>query len=375
MADLDFASKHETHPFIDASNASVIDEDLLQRFEDVTGRRPHRFLRRGIVFSHRGLEKILDKFERKEPFYLFTGRGPSSESLHLGHSIPSEFTKWLQDVFDAPLVLMLTDDMKLLHSPSLAVPTVKRYTIKNAKDILAFGFNTQKTFMFSNLDYVGGSFYQNIVRVARLIKVSDIKRALESGDEQNVGMFYCCSTQSAGTFATSFPGILGADVTEEDQETLQDMPCLIPCSWDIDGYFSEVRKHAETLGHPQAAFLYSSLLPSLQGAEAKMSASVPVSAIFLTDDEKLVRQKIELIFANDAGFHAPTIFEYLNFFLEDDVELLRLIDGFGKGVVEARELQESLIDAVQHVVASFQENRSHVTDGFLQRIMTRRLIN
>jgi tryptophanyl-tRNA synthetase len=95
MTDTNHASKDELHRFIDVSSASVISEQLLQRFEDVTGRRPHRFLRRGIVFSHRDLDGILNKFERKEPFYLFTGRGPSSESLHLGHSIPFEFTRYV----------------------------------------------------------------------------------------------------------------------------------------------------------------------------------------------------------------------------------------------------------------------------------------
>jgi tryptophanyl-tRNA synthetase len=30
-----------------------IDAELLARFERVTGHRPHRFLRRGIFFSHR----------------------------------------------------------------------------------------------------------------------------------------------------------------------------------------------------------------------------------------------------------------------------------------------------------------------------------
>jgi tryptophanyl-tRNA synthetase len=282
--------------------------------------------------------------------------------------------RWLQDVFDAPLILMLTDDMKLLHSTSLSVPTVRRYTVENAKDILAFGFNPRKTFMFSNFDYVGGSFYQNIIRVARLITVSDIKQALGFSDEQNVGMFYCCSTQSAGTFATSFPGILGSGATADDQESLRNMGCLIPCSWDIDGYFSQVRKHAETLGHQRAAFLYSSLLPSLQGPEAKMSASVPVSAVFLTDDQDTVRQKIGLVSASDGGSHAQTLFEYLRFFLEGDEELSRLENGFEKGVVDAEELRESVIIAVQKVVASFQEQRSHITDGFLQEIMTERSI-
>jgi len=37
--------------------------------------------------------EILDAYERGDKFYLYTGRGPSSESLHLGHLIPFMFTK------------------------------------------------------------------------------------------------------------------------------------------------------------------------------------------------------------------------------------------------------------------------------------------
>lgn len=70
-----------------------IDADLLQRFEKLTGRKPHRMLRRGLVFSHRDLSILLDKYERGTPFFLYTGRGPSSDSLHVGHTIPFEFTK------------------------------------------------------------------------------------------------------------------------------------------------------------------------------------------------------------------------------------------------------------------------------------------
>jgi hypothetical protein len=35
------------------------------------------------VFSHRDLELILDKYEKKEPFFIYTGRGPSSTSMHI----------------------------------------------------------------------------------------------------------------------------------------------------------------------------------------------------------------------------------------------------------------------------------------------------
>jgi tryptophanyl-tRNA synthetase len=99
----------------------LIDEALLERFERVVGVKPHHYLRRGIVFSHRDLGLILDRYEKKEPFFLYTGRGPSSDSMHIGHVVPFTLTKWLSDVLDAPLVIMLTDGgygRKLLHAGS-----------------------------------------------------------------------------------------------------------------------------------------------------------------------------------------------------------------------------------------------------------------
>jgi tryptophanyl-tRNA synthetase len=95
-------------------NTSLIDGKLLQRFKEVTGKEPHRWLRRGLFFSHRDFNKILDLHEKGEPWFLYTGRGPSSGSMHIGHTIPFEFTKWLQEVFDVPCVIMLTDDEKVL---------------------------------------------------------------------------------------------------------------------------------------------------------------------------------------------------------------------------------------------------------------------
>ena len=78
---------------IDRFGSQRIDKAILERFEKLTGKPPHRLLRRGIVFSHRDLNLILDKYEKGVPFFLYTGRGPSSDSMHVGHTIPFEFTK------------------------------------------------------------------------------------------------------------------------------------------------------------------------------------------------------------------------------------------------------------------------------------------
>lgn len=159
-----------------------ISPELLARFEKLTGWRAHPLLRRGTFFSHRELDLILNRYEQGKPFYLYTGRGPSSSSMHLGHLIPFMFTKWLQDVFDVPLVIQLTDDEKFLFKPSLKLEEVMKYSRDNAKDIIACGFKLDKTFIFSNLDFVGGAFYHNVVRIARTITTNQSKACFGFND-------------------------------------------------------------------------------------------------------------------------------------------------------------------------------------------------
>jgi tryptophanyl-tRNA synthetase len=103
-----------------------LEPELVARMERLTGKKVHRFLRRGIFFSHRDLTQLLDLYEAGKKFYLYTGRGPSSEALHLGHLIPFHFTKYLQDAFDCPLVIQLTDDEKFLFKPELKLEECHR---------------------------------------------------------------------------------------------------------------------------------------------------------------------------------------------------------------------------------------------------------
>lgn len=75
--------------------ASPITDDLLKRFETVTGTKAHPMLRRGLFYAHRDFEQFLTHYEKGLPVYIYTGRGPSSDALHLGHlyhsSSPSTF--------------------------------------------------------------------------------------------------------------------------------------------------------------------------------------------------------------------------------------------------------------------------------------------
>lgn len=73
--------------------SSRIDDKLIAKLEKVTGKPVHHLIRRGIFFSHRDLFTLLNLKEQGKSFYLYTGRGPSSESMHLGHLVPFVITK------------------------------------------------------------------------------------------------------------------------------------------------------------------------------------------------------------------------------------------------------------------------------------------
>ncbi|KAF3844961.1 hypothetical protein F7725_008124 [Dissostichus mawsoni] len=201
--------------------SSKVDKELVDRIEKVSGQKPHRFLRRGIFFSHRDMHQVLDAYEKQKSFYLYTGRGPSSEAMHVGHLIPFIFTKWLQDVFDIPLVVQLTDDEKYLWK-DLSLEDCHRFAVENAKDIIACGFDVNKTFIFSDLDYMGASpeFYRNVVKVQKHVTFNQVKGIFGFTDSDCIGKISFPAIQAAPSFSSSFPQIF---------KGRKDIQCLIPC--------------------------------------------------------------------------------------------------------------------------------------------------
>lgn len=61
---------------VEQFGSTPISNELFKRFETLTGVAIPLCYQHFII-SHREFDKILDSFERREPFYLYTGRGPS----------------------------------------------------------------------------------------------------------------------------------------------------------------------------------------------------------------------------------------------------------------------------------------------------------
>jgi tryptophanyl-tRNA synthetase len=301
--------------------------DLIERFEKLSAVKLPPLLRRNLIPFHRDFNLILDDVEAKRPIYIYTGRGPSSPNLHLGHLVPFMFTKFLQDAFDAQVVIQITDDEKFLFR-GCSLEEVESNSCENIRDIIACGFQKHGTFIFQNTRYIQ-TLYPNILRIQSKITNSQCFATFGIRPDNNIGQTAFCATQAAPAFYTSFP-------------TLFKTPrrCLIPCGEDQDPYFRLTRDVATKLGHLKPSLLCSKFIPSLKGVTEKMSSTDPQSVIFLTDSDQDIAKKIRKSVSGGqvskedqltlgANLEVDVAYQYLRYFMDDDEEFDRITKYYG----------------------------------------------
>lgn len=348
-----------------------IDGAIVRRFEKVTGMRAHPWLRRGIFFSHKDLNLVLDAYEKGEEIYLYTGRGPSSESLHLGHMVPFMFTKYLQTALDAIVVVQMTDDEKYYFKEGLPLEEANRLTRLNARDIIACGFNPKKTWIFSNLETVGGSFYRNIVKIMKHTSGNLVHGIYGLDLSNNIGQLSWPCFQAAPAFSTSFANIFG------DAQVL----CLVPMAIDQYPYFRMAREIAHKLDYLKPATIQSRFLPSLEQAHDKASSTGTKEVIFMNDTQEALTKKIrEKAFSGGgmtkqehiekgANLAVDVPYHYLLYFLDDDQELERIAREYKAGRMMTSEVKKKTIEVVWNVLKEHQEGRRLVTDEMVDLFM------
>jgi tryptophanyl-tRNA synthetase len=274
------------HKLLNSFGCNPIDGKLIERFERVTKTKAHPWLRRGLFFSHRELDKALDNFEAKKSLYIYTGRGPSSEAMHLGHMIPFDFTVYLQKAFSAVVIIQLSDNEKFFFKGG-SLEEYSRLGYENAKDIIARGFDIKKTWIFLDSETVGGEYYKNIVRLQKLINGNQVRGTFGFNLDNNIGQLSWVCNQSAPAFSNSFPDIFGE----------KHIYCLVPMAIDQQAFFRQARECAEKLknqGYLKPSEIHAKFLPALKGS-AKMSSTgndETDAPIFMTDTSKEISKKI-----------------------------------------------------------------------------------
>jgi tryptophanyl-tRNA synthetase len=331
-----------------------ITAELLKKLEKHTGQL-HFMLRRKIFFSHRDFDWLLDKAEKGEKFVLYTGRGPSG-STHIAHVMPWIMCKWLQDKFDTQLYFQLTDDEKFLQK-DLTLEETNRFAYENALDVIAMGFDPEKTKLIINTEHVK-SLYRIALKVSKLTTFSTAKAVFGFDNSTNVGLpFYTCMQAAPCFLPTEISG--------------KKTPVLIPAAIDQDPYWRITRDVADRLGYYKPAAIHCTFLPGLQGPDSKMSASLQDSAIFTTDTPEVARKKIMKSFSGGAQTlkehkekggdpGVDTACQYLyQMFEPDDEKIKEIFDGYRKGSITTGEVKELLAKRLSMFLSEHQKKREH----------------
>ena len=332
-------------------------DDILNRIKKHT-KELHFMLRRKVFFSHRDLKWLLDEYEKKNKFFLYTGRGPSGP-VHIGHMLPWMLTKWLQDKFDAELWFQFTDDEKFLFrkKQDAQLEDYQKISYENALDVIAVGFDPKKThFLINSLPEHAGLMHDEAIKIADRITASTVKASFGFEDSYSIGQFFITAIQAVPAI---LPSVLAG----------KNIPCLIPLGVDQDPHFRVARDVYPKLGFYKPAILHSKFMTGLL-ADGKMSASVPQSTIYTTDTPKEVEEKIRK-HAFSGGRNSleehrrlggnPDIdvcYQWLQAFFEpDDKKLLKIYNDYKSGRMLTSELKEYTIEKINAFLKEHQKKR------------------
>jgi len=336
-----------------------INKELCDRIEKYTGSL-HFMLRRGIFFTHRDMNWILDEYENGNKFYLYTGRGPSHH-VHLGHLVPWILTKWLQDKFNVKFIFQLTDDEKFLFEEKLKMEDTYSYALENALDVIALGFDPKKTEIMIDTDNAK-TFYNIALPIAKKVTFSTVRASFGFDNSVNIGSIFYTSFQAV-------PAVL------ESIRKGKNIPCLIPHAIDQDPHFRLTRDVLPRLGFYKPASIQCLFLPALGGPDGKMSASDPTQTIYITDDPETVKTKI-VKYAFSGG--QPSInehrekggnpdvdvsFQWLKILFEpDDKKLEKIEEDYRNGDLLTGELKTMLIEKVNKFLEHHRAEREKAKD-------------
>ncbi len=331
-----------------------INNELLERIKKHT-KELHFMLRRGIFFSHRDMNWLLDEYEKGNKFFLYTGCGPSGP-IHLGHLGTWIFTKWLQDKFNVELWFQFTDDEKFLFKKK-SYEEIQKWTQENMLDVVALGFDPKKTHFLIDTKHAG-LMYPEAIKVAKKITFSTVKAAFGFNDSQNIGEIFYTSMQAVPAF---LPSVLKG----------KKIPCLIPLGIDQDTHFRVSRDVMPKIGHYKPAILHGMFLPPLTGVKGKMSSSESNTAILTTDSPKEVERKVkkhafsggkDTIEEHRKKGGNPDVdvsFQYLRMFFEpDDKKLKKIYEDYKSGEMLTSELKEILIKKINDFLKQHQKKRN-----------------
>ncbi len=331
----------------------VVTTEVRNLIQDVFGEE-HHLISRGIFYAHRFLRlALLDLKYRRSRVYLFTGRGASGP-MHIGHLIPVNLAKWMQERLGLDFYFQISDDEKFVLRPDLGLKKVRRYALDNALDFIALGFDERRTHIIWDTQ-VASWLYPLSLKLAKRISLSELKNLVKIDDSWNVGVAFYSVVQS-------MPALM------MEMELNEPYRALIPMAVDQDPLMRVSVLIADKMSLRKPGMIHSKFLLGLKG-EPKMGTKYPESAIFLTDPPEVVRRKIEGS-ACGRPRRCPAL-SYLRAFDPDDETFFSLWEAcFNDPEEGCKQVKRRAIEVLVPFVEEHQMRRREMRDKVQDYLMS-----
>lgn len=279
----------------DSFGLNPFTEEQLARFSFLP---PHL---RNILHFHRDADTI--DFA-KERYFIYTGRGPSKASFHIGHLPALRLCLALQKQCDTLIQFMIADDEKMIRD-GIPDATMRDNVTATIAQLHRLGFTESNTQFRVNSDGLSAAEYGLIVRMMSLVSIHTLDSIF--GSKRSVGDYFYPLIQILPCM------VAGAR-------------CIVVAGVDQDPFFRLARDIARRLGFPPPIILYTRSVPGLDGSD-KMSTSVPESMpIYLSDTPAEITAKVAKIRKVGAGSLEELFARGANLEVDIPYQLLRFFD-------------------------------------------------
>jgi tryptophanyl-tRNA synthetase len=312
-----------------------------------------RYIRRGIIFGHRGFDKIDAAISNKKPFIMMTGLMPSG-NFHFGHKMVADEIIWLQGKGARTYIAAADIESYLMRGVSLS--DAKKIAVEEyLTNYIALGLDPKKTSFWFQSDYAS-PYYRLADQAAKEVTFNEMKAIY--GD---------LSTNKIISALKQVADILHPQLPEFEGR----MPTVVPVGADQDPHIRLTRDIAYRLNHvykmEQPSATFHRFMEGLQGG--KMSSSDPKSHIALSEEPKSARKKI--MSATTGG--RATLEEqkklggvpescavykfYLYHFVDDDKELQKIFNECRSGAVMCGDCKKRCADMMESFLNEHQKKR------------------
>ena len=300
---------------------------------------------KGLIYSHRNFDSFFSALKKGEKCAIVSGFNASG-TIHLGHKPVFDTNLFFQRKYGLPVYIPISDDESYVAGKVKNQEEALENSRELAKELIAYGFDSKKTFFI--IDQVYTNIYNLAIKLSKKINYSEIKATYGYNPEENIGLHFYPAVQSAHIL---FP-----------QERFGIKNVLVPIGPDEDAHIRISRDIARRAGYHLPAILHSFFMPGLDGEKMSKSKN---NAIFLKDDEKTIRKKVNKAFSGGADTAEEqrkhggnperdvSIYYLSNLFL-DEQESEKLKDDYRKGKILSGEVKKMLGDKIVELTKEFQ---------------------